>query len=389
MRHGGIHIRHGRLWGREVNRNLLPALMAAVVCLQPYAGGLTAYASQSGEGGAVTVVEYGNLRELLKQGNLSLKKEIEDYDDNVSAYQEIWDTLKWEQDNMEDKAENLSQEDSETAGIYASNAAMLKSSASRIYSQLDSMTSRRSTRSLEKSADNVTLAAQTLMNSYNQMVLNAQYQTKNVEALTASYEAAVRKQTAGSGTQAQVKEVQDSLKQARNSLESLELKSRELRQQLLTMLGLEDSSQVVIGSIPEPDMASIEAVDYENDKDKAIGNDSSVQSARHTTAHSSTDIDLRFKKVAEAEGTSEASFLAAYEDLQAKKIQYQAALQAYESAALSYDALNRKQQAGMLTHTEYLEGEASYLEKKAAKETASMTLVQAYESYCWEVKGVS
>ena len=42
----------------------------------------------------------------------------------------------------------------------------------------------------------------------------------------------------------------------------------------------------------------------------------------------------------------------------------------------------------MLSNTEYLQGEADYAKSKAAKESASMHLVQAYESYCWEVKGI-
>ena len=327
-------------------------------------------------------IEYSNLRELLKQGNLSLKESIEDYEDNVNAYQEIWDTLKREQDNMEDKAEDMDDEDSQTAGVYASNAAMLKSLASRIYSQLDTMTSEKSTRSLEKSADTFTMTAQTLMNSYNQMVQNVEYQEKRAESLQAAWEAMARKQAAGSATQAQLKEAQKSLDTARNSLESLNLQARELRQQLLTMLGLEASSQAVIGTIPEPDMAAIEAVDYESDKVRAMGNDKSVQNARHTSASSTTEINIRFKLVDEAEGTKEAAFLA-------RKTAYEAALTAFRSAQLSYEGLQRKQQAGLLTNTEYLEGQASYLEKKAAKETASMNLVAAYESYCWDVKGIS
>ena len=80
-------------------------------------------------------VEYDNLRELLKKGNLSLSQSIEDYEDNLEAYQEMWDTIKWEQGNMEDKAEDSSAE-AKDAALYASNASMLKSSASRIYSQL-------------------------------------------------------------------------------------------------------------------------------------------------------------------------------------------------------------------------------------------------------------
>ena len=42
----------------------------------------------------------------------------------------------------------------------------------------------------------------------------------------------------------------------------------------------------------------------------------------------------------------------------------------------------------MVGEADYLQGEADYLEALAAKETASMTLYQTYESYLWEVKGV-
>lgn len=385
-------------------------LGAMVLCLSA-AGGRTYYAAQdapeaaaqaasqavpastfpenAGNTAGTVIIEYGSLRDLLKQGNLSLKESIEDYEDNVNAYQEIWDTLKREQDNMEDKAEDMNGGDSQTAGIYSSNAAMLKSSASRIYRQLDTMTSEKSTRSLEKSADTFTMTAQTLMNSYNQMVQNVEYQEKRVESLQADLGAMVRKQSAGSATQTQVKEAQKSLDIAGNSLESLKLQARELRQQLLTMLGIEDSSQVVIGTIPEPDMAAIEAVDYESDKNKAMGNDKSVQNARHTSANSTTEINIRFKLVDEAEGTKEAAFLASYQELNASKTAYEAALTAFRSAQLSYEGLQRKQQAGLLTNTQYLEGQASYLEKKAAKETASMNLVAAYEAYCWDVKGIN
>ena len=391
---------------RENRKRTVMVLLIMVLCLSG-TGVRTSYASQEASQAAVpdasqdispettgnttgtTIIEYGNLRELLKQGNLSLKESIEDYENNINAYQEIWDTLKREQDNMEDKAEEMGGEDSQTAGIYSSNAAMLKSSASRIYSQLDTMTSEKSTRSLEKSADTFTMTAQTLMNSYNQMVQNVEYQEKRVESLQAAFEAMVRKQAAGTATQAQLKEAKKSLDTAGNSLESLRLQAGELRRRLLTMLGIEDSSQVVIGTVPEPDMAAIEAVDYESDKIRAMGNDKSVQNARHTSASSTTEINIRFSLVDEAEGTKEAAFLASYQNLQASKTAYEAALTAFQSARLTYEGLQRKQQVGLLTSTEYLEGQAAYLEKKAAKETASMNLAAAYESYCWDVKGIS
>lgn len=134
-------------------------------------------------------------------------------------------------------------------------------------------------------------------------------------------------------------------------------------------------------------MAAIDAIDFETDKQKAINNSSNVQNVRHANASSTTEINNRFQLVAEAEGSEEASITAAYESLLASRSQYLAALSSYQGAELVYQSLERKQQAGMLSNTEYLQGIADYYAKKADKEIASMNLVQAYESYCWEVKG--
>ena len=231
--------------------------------------------------------------------------------------------------------------------------------------------------------------AQELMISYWSQTYSLESLEQNKIQAQSSYDQTLNRLSAGMSTQAQLKEAQKNLDTAKNSLESLRLQASQLRQQLLTMLGIEDSSQVVIGTVPEPDMAAIEAVDYESDKIRAMGNDKSVQNARHTSASSTTEINIRFSLVDEAEGTKEAAFLASYQNLQASKTAYEAALTAFQSAQLAYEGLQRKQQAGLLTSTEYLEGQAAYLEKKAAKETASMNLAAAYESYCWDVKGIS
>lgn len=366
-------------------RVLISAFLCAFLALNPP---ITSFGEESDPSGAVRV-EYEDLRTLLKEGNLTLKKTIADQEDTINAYQEMWDTMKWEQDNMEDKAEDLSNENGETSAVYSSNASMLKASASRIYNQIKNLTDEKSARTIEKSADSYTYTAQTLMNSYNQMAQNRYAAEKNVQALEASYQALVRKSTAGSATQAQVLSEKSSLDIARNSLESLREQERELRFRLLTMLGLEDREDVVIGAIPAPDMEAIAAIDFESDKQKAVGNDSNVQNERHTRAYSTADINRRFKQVGEAEGTAEASIQYAYQELESRVIQYQAALESYESALLIYQSLQRKQAAGLLSNTEYLEGEAAYAQKQAAKETASMNLVQAHESYCWEVKGVN
>ena len=333
-------------------------------------------------------VEYDNLRELLKKGNLSLSQSIEDYEDNLEAYQEMWDTIKWEQGNMEDKAEDSSAE-AKDAALYASNASMLKSSASRIYSQLKELKTEKSLKSLEKSADSYTLAAQTVMNSYLQVSQTIKAKEKSVEALAAKLSETRGKQGIGAATQADVEEASGVLAQESNSLGTLREEASQLRSKLLTMLGLAGEENVIIGGMPEPDLEAIDAIDYETDRVKAVNNSSTVQETRHTTARGTGDMNRKSGKVDEAEGTAEANIKAAYQDLLVRRTEYQASQEAYGSALMSYQSLMRKKQAGMLSSTAYLDGEAAYQESLAARETASMNLIQAYEGYCWEVKGVT
>lgn len=336
----------------------------------------------------VQSIEYENLRELLKAGNLSLKKEYGDNEDNIAAYQEMWDIMKREQRNLEDKAEEARESGDENSSLYSTNAMSLKNSASRIYKQLESMTSARSQHSLEKSADSSLLAAQTLMNSYKQMIQNVEVGQKRVEALNAVYSETLRKQTAGTATGADVALAKNRLDKEYNSLGDLREQAASLRGQILTMVGMSVDSDVEIGAIPEPDLTAIDRIDFNTDRTKAVNNSSSVISARHASASATGAWNRRAKVVDEAEGTAEASIVTAYQDLLARRAEYEAALSAYQSAQLTYQSLQRRQQAGLLSNTDYLQGEAAYLESKASKETASMNLVQAYESYCWEVKGV-
>lgn len=361
----------------------LRVMLAAAACLFLAGGRGEARAEE-----AVTV-EYENLKELLKAGNVSLKQQYADSDATIADYAEIVAIMDRERGNLEDKAQEAEEAGEENSALYASNAAMLKSSAKGISKQIDRLTGSKAVRTLEKSADTYTMAAQTVMNSYNQMVQSVRAGEKNVEALTAARDETVRRQSVGAATQEDADAARDALEAASGSLESLKEQAEELRQQLLTMLGLSQAENVVIGSIPEPDLAAIEAIDYEADKAKAIGNNSQVQQARHSSAEGTAAFNRRFKEVDTAEGEAEAGFLETYQTLTAKKLAYQAALEAYESAELSYQSLLRKKQAGMVSNADYLKGEADYLSSCAEKAAASMDLVQAYETYCWEVKGVA
>lgn len=355
---------------------------------------LCAAAAEETDGGnedmapAVTTVEYEKLSELLMQGNLDLQQANDNYETNKKNYQIILDSLREEQDYMKFLADKY-EDDAEAKASYSANAAILGSSASQISRRLDALNGKSQTLSAEKNVDNYTITAQTRMNSYNQLALNVAAKEKAVQAAEASYHATLQKQLAGAATSADVSSAANRLEQERNLLTSYKQQESQMKFQLLSMLGLPNDGSVEIGGIPEPDLAEIDAVNFEEDKQKAINNNSSVKNVRHSNAGTTAEIQRKFTEETEAVGTAEADFHALYQQLQASKLSYQAAQNGFQSAVLSYESLKRRQQAGILNQTEYLEGEASYLQALAEMGAASMNLYQAYETYRWEVKGIA
>ena len=356
-------------------RYLSGLLTALMVGLCP----LSAFAQEN------ITVEYDQLRQLLLDGNLDLKEANDSYEATKKNYQDLMEEMRQEQEYMKFLAEKY--EDTEDEASYAASASMLGAQVSRLAKQIEAMNRKTRTLTVEENTDSYTMAAQSVMNSYNQMVLNAGAKEKSVQAAEASYEAAVKKQLSGAATAADVMEAADRLSQQRNLLSASRQQVDQLKFQLLSMLGLKDDGTVMIGTIPEPDLTEVDGVNYEEDKLRAVNNDSQVQSVRHSKAGTAAEIARKSKEEAEAVGNAEAEFLSIYHQLKEARLQYQAAADAYESARSVYDSLQLKKQAGMLSQTDYLEGEADYLQAVADRGGAAMNLQQALENYRWAVKG--
>ena len=330
-------------------------------------------------------VEYDNLRQLLIEGNLGLQKATDSYETSKKNYQDLMEEMRQEQEYMKFLADKY--EDTEDEMSYRMNASILGSQATQFSRLLKNMEKRSRTLSLEQTTDSYVITAETVMNSYNQIVLNEAAQEKRVEAKEAAYEAAVKKNSSGAATAMEVMEASDLLETERSLLASYRQEAGQLRFRLLSMLGLEDREDVVIGTVPEPDLAWVDQVNYDQDKEIAINNNRSVQNVRHSRASVTEEIRQKSEKEEEAVGNAEVDFLATYQQLQASRLNYQAALDGFESAKISFSSLQLRQQAGMLSRNEYLQGEADYRQALADKESAAMNLQQAMKDYQWAMKG--
>lgn len=336
---------------------------------------------------SVSVVEYDDLRELLKAGNFDLKQTIEDQDSSTAPYEEMRDILKAEQKEMEDMAEAYEDDgDTEMQEFYEERAEQLKTAASQVGAQLRNMNSASQTKSYEKQVDSLLVTAQTLMSSYNQMALQIEAQEKQAAASSASYEETVKRQAAGLVKSEEVDQAKNTLTSQENTLASLREQAAELKENLLTLLGL-SGQDVEIGKVPEPDLEAIAAIDLEADKLIAVSNDKTYVSEINSKVTGTDAKTLKSERVENARAEELIDITSTYEELLNQQMKYEAAKKAFEAADLDYQALLRKKQAGMLSTAAYLEGEAEYASAKASMETAAMNLKQAHETYLWEVRG--
>ena len=336
---------------------------------------------------SVISVDYNNLEQLV-QNNRNLKNALDNYTSNKETYESMLKTLEDERDYMKFMQEKY-EDDAETKATYKMNASMLNMSISQITKQLESQESKTQTTSRQKTIDSYVLTAQSLMRTYNQMNTKTQAEEKNYQAAQSSYQAALKKQSAGIATAADVMEASDTMQSAKNRYESYRQQASNARFNLLSALGLDTGADIAIGSVPLPDLAAIEAVDFNSDMEQAIGNSSSVQNARHQSAETATEISVKSDQESQAEGTVRSRMQSLYDQLKAAKLQYDGAEDAYQSASITYASLQKKQQAGMLSQNDYQQGVADYYSALDAKETAVVQLNQAWETYNWTVKGVS
>ena len=336
---------------------------------------------------SVTSVDYNNLEQLV-QNNRSLKNALDNYTSSRETYENMLKTLEDERDYMKFMQEKY-EDDAEAKATYKMNASMLNMSISQITKQLESQESKIQTTSRQKTIDSYVLTAQSLMRTYNQMNTKAQAEEKNYQAAQSSYQAVLKKQSAGMATAADVMAASDTMQSAKNRYESYRQQASNARFNLLSALGLDTSADIAIGSVPLPDLSAIDVVDFNTDVEQAVGNSSSVQNARHQSAGTATEISVKSDQESQAEGTVRSRMQSLYDQLKAAKLQYDGAEAAYHSASITYASLQKKQQAGMLSQSDYLQGVADYYSALDAKETAVVQLNQAWETYNWTVKGVS
>ena len=241
-----------------------------------------------------------------------------------------------------------------------------------------------------KNQKGIVVSTQNLFNSYNQLRINADLIQKNVEVMEAAANAAQTQASIGMATQADVLKAQKNL-QSIKSTQTETLSSLEtLRQNLCMMTGWSYDAQPEIKEVPQADLAAIDQINLEADRQKALENNYDLQYSKralNNMQENSTDKKNQERTVKNLEQSISASMTNLYNDIQQKKIAWQLAQAELATEQQSMSAVETKRGLGMVSDLEYLQAQSSFLGKQIAERTANMALFQAVETYHWAVNG--
>jgi len=336
------------------------------------------------------MLEYDEVPMLVHEYNSSIQDVWENLEDARQTLLKNVEELESQKRKLKDVGESAEKSgDVASAYLYSAQEKGLNTVTNSIRSStLKQLNSKSTLASIQRGEDQIVKGAQALMISYDSLRKQKDTLGHLAELYDAQYQLAVNKQAQGMATEAEVLAAQVNKLSAQSNINSIDSGLLQMKPSLCTLTGWPADADPEIAPIPPVDVSKIDTFDLEADAAKAIGNNTTLMELRRTEAGKTNDgIAARLAAIEEGEQKMVIEMQRLYHDVLAQKAAYESARTGFDSAQKSKDGYERMYQLGLLGKSDYLGTQISYYQKKAAYETADMSLRQAIETYEWAVKG--
>lgn len=285
-----------------------------------------------------------------------------------------------------------------TAKALRQSARQMRNAASMMGQSLKKTSS--TERQVDRQANSLIMNVQSMMNQYERLVSQRAMAAKGVELAQTARALQDTMQSQGMAVDSDVLSAAASLSSAQSQLASLDAGMEQIYKLICSFTGYAPASGVTFGAIPSADLASIDAIDVNADKEKAVNNSYNLISLRSSTGGGMTDFQARTTKtttqtenrlrnVEYSENTVRSDIQALYDQILEKRSAYEAAKTAYESGKMAWDAARIQKQNGSLSQIQYLQQELAWLTAESGYRCAGLELQQVIQNYRWAVAGVA
>lgn len=354
-------------------------------------------------------LDYGEIEERVKNYYGPMKSAydmakgmVEDQADIAVNERIMANDLLSQADVAEDMAEEQTGMDqaisAATAKALRQSARQMRNAASMMGQSLKKTSS--TERQVDRQANSLIMNVQSMMNQYEQLVSQRAMAAKGVELARTARALQDTMQSQGMAVDSDVLSAAASLSSAQSQLASLDAGMEQIYKLLCSFTGYDPASGVTFGAIPSADLAAIDAIDVNADKEKAVNNNYNLISLRSSTGGGMTDFQARTTKtttqtenrlrnVEYSENTVRSDIQALYDQILEKRAAYDAAKTAYENGKMVWDAAQIQKQNGSLSQIQYLQQELAWLTAESGYHCAGLELQQAIQNYRWAVAGVA
>lgn len=341
------------------------------------------------------VLEYSEIQNRVREYNPTISQVWKTYEDTRQDYANMATELESQSQVVKDLADSY-----ESAGemmgnqVLISTAKQLKkgyqSTVKSIQDTVSQWNDKSSTGSIRSYERQMTAGAQQAMIGYDTIRQNIATLETMVQLYDRQYQMYTRQKELGLATDKDVLSSYTSFLSAQSQLASLNNQADSVRRSLCQLLGYDPETNPEIRSLLAFDMTRLEGMNLEEDTKKAIGNNYTLISQR-TSAAGKTNAkrENRNKILDEGDQKLTIEMQRLYQDVMDKKAAYDAAATGYQAAEASWGAAQRQYQNGLISEIQYIGLQLAYYQKKAAFESANLSLWQAMENYDWGITGLA
>lgn len=342
------------------------------------------------------VIEYDELEDLIQEYNVTVQTNQLDLSDFKQKYGDTKDDVSSKYQDMANEiyaSVDYPDADDPTYGYVVASVLMAEVQAKNLEQQADDNLEDSEIVYLNYKQAEKTLVtvAQTNMINYeiNQLELE-QAQVALEQAQTALSTTQTR-QAVGTATQVDVLNAMETLQTAQRTIESTKSGIETVRQKLQVMLGWKYNDTPEIRKVPASDMSRIDAMNPQQDKEKALENNYALKVNRKkwSNAGSTNTRESLDATIADNERKIGSSLETNYQNVLTAKLAYDQAAADLELEKRNLQTMTVQYQQGDISQNQYDNQQYTVRTKELAVEIADLNLFQAMETYDWSVNGLA
>lgn len=336
------------------------------------------------------VLEYGEIADLIHEYNVTVQNNQYAYNEFIKDYGRTKEDVSQAYRDMADKLEeSMSGEE----GMGMVSDFQLEQQAKKLREEADDLLEDSKIYYLNYSQTeaSLVLSAQSKFLSYYKNKLELESARLQKKVLENRCTLAQTQLQAGLVTRIEVLNAQEAVLEQEKTIAELEQQIENTRQSLIVMCGWKGSDQPQIGAVPETELAVIDGIDLEADKQLALENNYTLQiNQRKLDNAKDADNQANLQKtIASNRRQIQLSVTNAWQSLQTAKRTYEQTVSEKELEEQNLNLSAQKWNAGMITQYDYESAQVTMQTKALAVQTAFLELTEALETYRWNVHGLA